>query len=58
MSSLDHNPPNATNHITAGGTDWLWTVFALMLVSLLGMIVWSIMVRQPYIVTPCHALLK
>ncbi|KAJ3485673.1 hypothetical protein NLI96_g4790 [Meripilus lineatus] len=44
MSSLDQNPPNATNHITSGGTDWLWTVFALMLVSLFGMIGWS-MVR-------------
>lgn len=40
-SSLDHNPPTADRNITAGGTDWLWTVFALMLVSTLGMIVWT-----------------
>ncbi|KAI0093965.1 heat shock protein 30 [Irpex rosettiformis] len=39
--SLDQNPPNAERHITAGGTDWLWTVFAIMTVSTLGMMIWS-----------------
>ncbi|KAI0831234.1 family A G protein-coupled receptor-like protein [Trametes gibbosa] len=37
-SSLDHNPPNADRHITAGGTDWLWAVFAIMLLSDLVMV--------------------
>ena len=37
-SSLDINPPNADRHITAGGSDWLWAVFAIMLISDLVMI--------------------
>lgn len=37
-SSLDHNPPNANRHITAGGSDWLWAVFAIMLLSDLVMV--------------------
>lgn len=40
-SSLDQNPPNAQRHITAGGSDWLWAVFAIMALSDLGMIAWS-----------------
>ncbi|KAI0763681.1 hypothetical protein BC629DRAFT_1682186 [Irpex lacteus] len=40
-SSLDTNPPNADRHITAGGSDWLWAVFAIMALSTLGMIFWS-----------------
>jgi len=40
-SSLDTNPPNADRHITSGGSDWLWAVFAVMALSTLGMIVWS-----------------
>jgi len=40
-SSLDHNPPNAMRHITSGGTDWLWTVFAIMALSTLGMILFT-----------------
>ncbi|TCD60006.1 hypothetical protein EIP91_010924 [Steccherinum ochraceum] len=43
--SLNKNPPNADRHITVGGTDWLWAVFAVMAVSTLGMIVWS--TRRP-----------
>lgn len=39
--SLNKNPPNADRHITVGGTDWLWAVFAVMAVSTLGMIIWS-----------------
>lgn len=40
-SSLDQNPPNADRHITAGGSDWLWAVFAIMALADLGMIAWS-----------------
>ncbi|KIP09106.1 hypothetical protein PHLGIDRAFT_103345 [Phlebiopsis gigantea 11061_1 CR5-6] len=40
-SSLDQNPPNADRHLTAGGSDWLWAVFAIMLLSALGMIAYS-----------------
>lgn len=40
-SSLDQNPPNADRHITAGGSDWLWAVFAIMALADLGMIFWS-----------------
>ncbi|KAF7793033.1 hypothetical protein EIP86_004138 [Pleurotus ostreatoroseus] len=42
-SSLDQNPPNADRHITAGGSDWLWAVFAIMALADLGMIAWSFM---------------
>ena len=45
-SSLGSNPPNATRNITAGGSDWLWVVFAIMLVSDAGMIFWSFLVRH------------
>ena len=44
-SSLDQNPPNADRHITPGGSDWLWAVFAIMLLADLGMIAQSFMVR-------------
>ena len=37
-SSLDQNPPNADRHITAGDSDWLWAVFAIMVLSTLGII--------------------
>ncbi len=40
-SSIDTNPPNANRHITAGGSDWLWAVFAVMLLSDLIMISWA-----------------
>jgi bacteriorhodopsin len=39
--SLDQNPPNADRHITEGGSDWAWAVFAVMLLSTFGMIGWS-----------------
>ncbi|TCD68061.1 hypothetical protein EIP91_011606 [Steccherinum ochraceum] len=39
--SLDQNPPNADRHITEGGSDWAWAVFAVMLLSTLGMVGWS-----------------
>jgi len=35
------NPPNAQIHITNHGSDWLWAVFAVMLLSMLGMFAWS-----------------
>ena len=40
-SSLDINPPNADRHITAGGSDWLWAVFAIMLISDIVMVFWT-----------------
>ncbi|GJE87201.1 family A G protein-coupled receptor-like [Phanerochaete sordida] len=40
-SSLDQNPPNADRNITAGGSDWLWAVFAIMALAALGMIAHS-----------------
>ncbi|KAI0374817.1 family A G protein-coupled receptor-like protein [Pilatotrama ljubarskyi] len=39
--SLDQNPPNADRHITSGGSDWLWAVFAVMAVSDLAMVFWT-----------------
>ncbi|KAI0807308.1 hypothetical protein C8Q74DRAFT_1163602, partial [Fomes fomentarius] len=39
--SIDTNPPNADRHITVGGSDWLWAVFAVMLLSDLIMIFWA-----------------
>ncbi|KAJ3528498.1 hypothetical protein NM688_g7990 [Phlebia brevispora] len=42
-SSLDNNPPNADRHITPGGSDWLWAVFAIMALADLGMVMWSVM---------------
>ncbi|EIW60452.1 family A G protein-coupled receptor-like protein [Trametes versicolor FP-101664 SS1] len=44
-SSLDHNPPNADRHITSGGSDWLWAVFAVMAISDLIMVFWTF--RRP-----------
>ncbi|OSX65226.1 hypothetical protein POSPLADRAFT_1044634 [Postia placenta MAD-698-R-SB12] len=40
-NSLDHNPPNASRHITSGGSDWLWAVTALMALSDLAMLTWA-----------------
>lgn len=51
--SLDQNPPNADRHITAGGSDWLWAVFAVMALADLGMIVWAFTVRSS--LWPCIA---
>ncbi|THH30420.1 hypothetical protein EUX98_g3768 [Antrodiella citrinella] len=39
--SLSQNPPNADRHITTGGSDWLWAVFAVMALSTLFMVAWS-----------------
>ena len=51
-SSVDTNPPTANRNITAGGSDWLWVVFAIMLVSDAGMVAWSFLVRQGSIISP------
>lgn len=51
-SSLDQNPPNASRHITAGGSDWLWAVFAIMALSALGMVMWSFTVRSVHYLLP------
>ncbi|KAI0341716.1 heat shock protein 30 [Trametopsis cervina] len=40
-SSLDQNPPNADRHITSGGSDWLWAVFAVMALSTLAMVAYT-----------------
>ena len=49
-TSLDHNPPNADIHVSTHGTDWLWAVFAIEAVSMLGMFGLTFMVRSrlPY----------
>ncbi|KAF8587927.1 family A G protein-coupled receptor-like protein [Ramaria rubella] len=39
--ALRLNPPNADLHLTNSGSDWLWAVFAVMLVSDLGVIAWA-----------------
>lgn len=38
---LDINPPNATYHLTNGGSDWLWAAFAIFVVTLLGVAGWT-----------------
>ena len=54
-SSLDQNPPNATRNITAGGSDWLWAVFAIMALAALGMIAHSFTVSSPQRNSPVPA---
>ncbi|GJE85618.1 family A G protein-coupled receptor-like protein [Phanerochaete sordida] len=41
MGAVDVNPPNAQIHITNHASDWLWSVFSVMTVSMVGMLVWS-----------------
>jgi len=41
MGAVDVNPPNAQIHITNHASDWLWAVFAVMALSMLGMFAWS-----------------
>lgn len=55
MGSVDVNPPNASIHISNHGTNWLWSVFALMAVSMLGMLAWTFMVRTLHCFTDTHA---
>lgn len=44
--SLDQNPPTADRHVTSGGTDWAWTVFAVMFVSTFVAIAWTFIVSD------------
>lgn len=45
--ALDINPPNANIHLSRAGSDWLWAVFAVMLLSDLIFIAWSFTVSSP-----------
>ncbi|KAH7908409.1 hypothetical protein BJ138DRAFT_1012888 [Hygrophoropsis aurantiaca] len=40
-TALDHNPPGGDRHITTHASDWLWAVFAIMLLSMLISIFWT-----------------
>ena len=41
------NPPNgAVEHITSHGSDWLWAVFGVMLISDLVVMVWHFMIPR------------
>jgi len=39
--ALDTNPVAGDRHITTSTSDWLWAVFALMLLSFLGVLLWN-----------------
>jgi len=39
--ALDNNPPSGDRHITTHASDWLWAVFAVMLLSFLGALLWN-----------------
>lgn len=42
MASPIHvNPSNAFRRLTIGGSDWLWVVFTLMILSAVAVFVWS-----------------
>lgn len=41
--ALDLNPPNADYHLSTNGSDWLWTAFCIIAVSLLVMVVLNFM---------------
>lgn len=32
---MNLNPPNAEEHLSTNGSDWLWTVFSIMALSAL-----------------------
>eukprot|EP00918_Siedleckia_nematoides_P082076 GHVU01179894.1.p1 GENE.GHVU01179894.1~~GHVU01179894.1.p1 ORF type:complete len:317 (+),score=2.90 GHVU01179894.1:39-953(+) len=40
-TALDSNPPTGDRHITTNASNWLWAVFALMLLSMLISIFWT-----------------
>ncbi|KIK25835.1 hypothetical protein PISMIDRAFT_28737 [Pisolithus microcarpus 441] len=44
--ALSSNPPAGTFHITTHASDWLWTVFAIMLLSLLISLFWTALGRH------------
>lgn len=41
------NPPNAEEHLSTNGSDWLWTVFSIMALSTLLAAGATIMVSPP-----------
>jgi len=46
-TALTSNPPNGSaEHITTHGSDWLWAVFAVMLISDLIILVWHFMIPR------------
>lgn len=46
-AALDNNPPAGDAHITTHASDWLWAVFAIMLLSWLAALGWAFSVRVP-----------
>lgn len=52
MGAVDHNPPNAQIHITNHASDFAWSIFAVMTVSMLGMFAWSYTVSMPALKKP------
>ena len=44
--ALNLNPPNAAEHITTHGSDWLWAAFSVFALSLLVTIVLNFVVRD------------
>ena len=44
-SSLNHNPPNADLHVSNHCTNYLWALFAIFLLSMLGMFALTFLVR-------------
>ena len=44
--ALQINPPSGQYHITTHASDWLWAVFAIMLISLLTTFVWTSLQRD------------
>ena len=39
------NPTDAARRLTIGGSDWLWVVFTIMVISAVAVFVWSQFVR-------------
>lgn len=54
--ALRNNPPAGDAHITTHASDWLWAVFAIMLLSWLTVLVWTFTVRPlfPLLATFLH----
>lgn len=40
-NALETNPPNADIYISTHASDWLWAVFAIMMVTDIGMMAWA-----------------
>lgn len=41
VNPIHANPTDAVRRLTIGGSDWLWVVFTIMVLSALGVFVWS-----------------